>query len=105
MKTHLVYGVKNSNIEYVRNQVEKALGVQFELHESLYYGGDYYRYQGAYPEKIVIRKNLDLIDNEPAELDFRDYEVLLYIENAGDSVKLNLAQIEEIPNVKLLKSK
>lgn len=48
-----------------RDAVERTLGIQLELHDSLYMGGDYYRLPPGSGPEVTVRPNKDLLDDAP----------------------------------------
>lgn len=76
MATHDLYG-SNLDLEPSRQTVEAALSIELRPHESLYRGGDYYRYG----ETFILQRNRELGD-ELAEPDFSDVSTLLYVDKA-----------------------
>ena len=90
-----------------RGEVEKALGVRFELHDSLYRGGDYWlaRVQGSRDELRILR-NVDLMwsPGDPDAERFRyskyaDHELLLEVDSPALEIR---NQLLRIPSLKLL---
>lgn len=83
-----LWGFPTEDVEGVREEVERLLGVAFELHESETIG-PYYFAPLADPEAdLILRPNLDVDFDEEvgdpdeayAEPDFPEYGVLLYVE-------------------------
>lgn len=87
MKTHL-FGFKDSDIEVIRSALEESLKNKFSLHDSLYLGGEYYRYKNEEKEIFILRRNIDLLDNELAEHAHPEFNILLYVENAKQINKI-----------------
>jgi hypothetical protein len=97
MKTCDLYGFRNDDLEAAKLAVERSLGVRLAAHESLYLGGNYYRLGGLGGEHFILRRNIDLLDDEPAELEFPEIGILLYVnetEQARDLEQILTAKIE-----------
>lgn len=75
-----IYGAKSDDIEYVKTAIESTLQIHFEPHYSSYHGGEYYRSGEASSEHFILQRNVELIDGEPAERDYADFPVILYVE-------------------------
>jgi hypothetical protein len=75
-----LYGYAIDDIELAKVALEKMLGATLSAHDSLYYGGAYYRYGQRGEDTILLRRNIDPIDNEPAELDFPDLPIIVYLD-------------------------
>ena len=95
-----VYGFAESDLERARSIVERFIDAQMSPHNSLYRGGDYYRYQDGDAE-LTLQRNYDGLDDDLAEEEFPDAAILLYVaggeranhlaarlEAAGGQVKL-----------------
>jgi hypothetical protein len=80
-----LYRVEAQSIEAARTTVEKALGLTFEARDSSYHGGTYYAAGSRETEHFILKLNLDLDDNEPAEVDFPKSPALLYVNDTNRS--------------------
>lgn len=79
MKVFDLYGHKDgADLESVRHLAERALGVVFAAHESSYVG-DYYRHGLSGAENFVLQRNFNKIEQEWTEKSFKEYPVLLYV--------------------------
>lgn len=96
MSTNQLYGLHVRDLEMARIMVEERLGVELVPHESLYFGGEYYRTGATEGEHYILRKNLDMLDNEPAEPEFPDVGILLYVERTvkPDMIKERLTSLD-----------
>jgi hypothetical protein len=74
-----LYGFEAQEIDQIAEQLSKALGIAFGLHESSYRGGDYYRHGMPGEEELILQRNWDTVENEPIETTFANYPVLLYV--------------------------
>jgi hypothetical protein len=88
-----LYGVEAPSLEAARLIVESALGLAFEERDSSYHGGTYYAAGSREGEHFILKLNLDLDDNEPAEVDFPKSPALLYVNDThrSDAIKEALA--------------
>jgi hypothetical protein len=80
-----LYGVEAASLETARSTVEKALGLTFEAHDSSYHGGTYYAAGSRDTEHFILKLNIDLDDNEPAEAAFPKSAALLYVNDTDRS--------------------
>jgi len=102
MRAYDLYGSKQSNLDFARSIVEKALGVRFTAHESDWRGGEYFRYRREGDESFMLQLNVG-DDDEPAELVFPEYLVLLYIERTTRSDEIRSLLAERAGDFILLK--
>jgi hypothetical protein len=68
-KTFDTYGVDAVDLEAARAMVEAAVPVRFVLHESMFWGGDYYLSNSVEFGKLVIRRNHNSYTGELNEPD------------------------------------
>lgn len=54
-----LYATTSMSLEELRNATESALGVEFGLHDSSFYGGTYFRGTGSGDEELLIVRNRD----------------------------------------------
>jgi len=99
------YGSRDMNLDSIRRAIETALGVEFHLHDSLYRGGDYYRCEDTPPERFILQRNHDLLDDEPAERDYSEYPVILYVEETARSSEITSLLRQSDAPLSLLKHK
>ncbi|MEO7496586.1 MAG: hypothetical protein ABIT83_11450 [Massilia sp.] len=79
MAIYDLYGSSSNELESARASLESAFGINFSAHDSEYYGGDYFRWGKSSEEHLVLKRNIDPIDGDPAEQSFPDYRILLYV--------------------------
>lgn len=89
--TYDLYGAGGLDLYSARCTAEAALGVIFEVRDSAYQGGVYYRFVGRDSENMVLKINVDPFDGEPAEVAFPQYPVLLYVNSTRRSSDLEEA--------------
>lgn len=83
-----LWGFLSEDVEAVREEVERALGVAFRMHESASIGPYYFAELDDPESDLILRPNLDAgfdedaddPDDAYAEPDFPDFGVLLYVE-------------------------
>lgn len=78
MTTDNYYGIRSADLEQTKQQIEAALGVKFQRHESDYRGGDYFRCEDSIMGCLILQRNIDVIDNAPAIEGFSQWPILLY---------------------------
>src|SRR5512146_1685761 len=84
-----LWGFLTDDVEGVREEVERLLGVTFRLHESASIGPYYFAELEEPESDLTLRPNLDAgfdedlndPDDAYAEPDFPDFGVLLYVEH------------------------
>lgn len=96
-----LYGWRHGTVEHISQQTGHALDVTFELHESLYRGGDYCLWRGSAGDKIVIQRNFRDDEGYLAEEAFGSYPVICYATRLGERVR---ALLQAAPGVDLLRS-
>ncbi len=104
MKTFDLYGFNTDDLEAARLGIERALGIRLVALESLYLGGDYYRLGYGDEEQFVLRRNIDLLDGEPAELKFPQAQILFYV-NATSRPEEIEKLLTKLPDIALLRRK
>lgn len=87
MAIYDLYGASSADIDTVRSSLETALNVEFEAHESSYQG-QYFQWGKTTGEHFVLKKNEDPIDGEPAEVNFSEEALLLYVNDTPRSEDL-----------------
>lgn len=103
MSSFDLYGWKNGDLEVLKRKIENVLGIELELHESSYHGGDYYLYGKIEEENYSLEYNKDLYEDEPTEADFSEYIVLLYVNRTKRSKELHDLIEARIDNIEFLR--
>lgn len=106
METFDLYGFTHSDLEAARSAIEQALEIKLEPHESFYIG-DYYLGILSDGEELELRRNVDPLDGEPAEQEFPQIDVLLYISTDRTERSKELEQLltARIRGLRLLRRK
>ena len=78
MTINILYGIRSTDLEQIKQQLEIALGVEFQRHESDYRGGDYFRCDDSSLGRLILQRNIDLIDGIPVVEGFSQWPILLY---------------------------
>lgn len=79
MKIFDLYGLRgNGDLESARHLAERALGETLAPHSSSYFGG-YFRFGLSGSENFVLQENYNKDEQELNEKAFKDFPVLLYI--------------------------
>lgn len=98
-----IYGFRNDTFDDDKIQLENILSITLEEHESAYRGGRYFRYGNFEEEHFEFQKNIDLLGEEPAEPDFEQYPLLLYVNRTERSDFLCDLINKNLPCCSLLK--
>jgi hypothetical protein len=83
MISSAVFGIKAPSLDDACALVEDALDVTMNPHHSLHLGGDYFRFEQG-ELCLILRPNIDLLDDEPAELKFPRIPFILYVDGMTD---------------------
>ena len=77
----MIYNLYGSefSIESCVKILEEALSVRLEERESSYQGGKYFRFESPLGGSILLKKNIDIIDNLPAEPLYPHFNTILYV--------------------------
>lgn len=102
MKTYDLYGIRVDDLETARAVVEDALRIKLNPHESSYHCGDYYRVGDAGAEHIVLQRNHDDLEKEWTEEGFKEFPVLLYVNETDRAADIENA-LARMPAVSLLR--
>ena len=79
----LKYGLRSKSLQQAAATAGGLLKVRFDLHDSSFLGGDYFRAEA--PEgTIYIQRNLDVLDNEPFEGSWPSDQFLLNFAGLDD---------------------
>jgi hypothetical protein len=81
MTNYDLYGSLLRDINTAKKFLETKLEIKFDAHESFYQGGEYFRYGKTGGENFLLKQNIDLNDNKPAEMLFPEYPILFYVNN------------------------
>lgn len=103
MAIYDLYGFLSDDIDEARNLLEASLGIQFEVRNSEYQGGDYYQWGKTRDEHFVLKRNVDPIDGEPAEMAFPKHRILFYVNDTSRSTALKERLSLETTNFTLLR--
>jgi len=100
MQCYDLYGTKTLSITELRDAIESALTIRFSPHDSVYYGGEYFRAGEVGGEELVIQLNTFEYGGsiEVAEPDHRGYPVIFWVAwtERGDELRERLATIGEL---------
>jgi hypothetical protein len=103
MAIYDLYGCLTARLEEAKNVLEATLDIRFESHESAYQGGNYFRSGKTNDEHFVLKRNLDLFDNEAAEMPFSEYPILFYVNGTSRSFDLQQKLLEKGKSIVLLR--
>jgi hypothetical protein len=79
MTINILYGIRSTDLEQIKQQLEIALGVEFQRHESDYRGGDYFRCEESSLGRLILQRNIDLIDGVPAVEKLSQWPIVLHV--------------------------
>jgi hypothetical protein len=88
MAVYDLYGFISDDIEQAKNILESSLGIKFDIRESDYQGGEYFKWGRNNGEQFVLKRNVDPIDGEPAEISFSTHPILFYVNDTARSMEL-----------------
>ncbi len=96
MAIYDLYGFSSDDLKETKNLLEAALGIHFDARDSTYEGGDYFHHEERDGEDFMLKRNVDPFDDEPAELFFPTYPILLYVNHTlrSENLQQKLAQVE-----------
>ena len=103
MAIYDLYGCLTARLEEAKNVLETTLDIKFESRESAYQGGEYFRSGKTTDEHFVLKRNLDLFDNEAAEVSFVEYPILFYVNGTSRSLELQQKLVEKGKSIVLLR--
>ena len=83
MNHYFLFGMNLPTLEECRTHLEERLGITFSERHSDVLGDPYYSCK-ADGSTFTLRENLDVDDGEPAELDFPQYNFILYADGIGE---------------------
>lgn len=98
-----VYGIKEGSLEETRAAIEQVVGVRFVLHESDYYGGDYYRTSNLGEEHFILLNNFNPFDKEWIEEEFSEYKIILYVNETIRAREIEKLLTNSTPEASLLR--
>jgi len=103
MPIYDLYGFLSTDINEAKNFLESALNIKFEVHDSSFQGGEYFRSGKYTDENFVLKRNIDPCDNEPAEISWPEYPILFYVNDTMRSVDLRVRIDQNTGNVIFLR--
>lgn len=86
-KLGATFGIRDCDLESAREQIQRILGVQFEGHESSYWG-EYYLAKTASGESVQLAPNRNEAEEELNEPDFPDVLLLVNVTDILDDDRL-----------------
>ncbi|TKC79202.1 hypothetical protein FAZ69_30540 [Trinickia terrae] len=88
MTIYDLYGFSSADIDKAKSILETALGIRFVAHSGSYHGDRYFIFGDDEGEHFVLKQNVDPFDDEPAEMDYPEHPILLYVNDTSRSVDL-----------------
>lgn len=92
-----LYGWRSMPLQRGAALLAAATGATFDLHDSSYLGGDYYRAAGPKGERMTVQDNFEDEDGCLHEPDFPEHKTLVYItgrDTWGPSWNLDIEGLE-----------
>jgi hypothetical protein len=88
------YCIDASGLESARERVEAVLPIRLVLHESMFWGGDYYLFESDEFGEIAIRRNQNSYTGELNEPDYPDCQLVVSVSEPRnpDAVAARLAE-------------
>ena len=83
-KTFDTYCIEAPDLDVARECVEAALSVHFVLHESAFWGGNYYLASSDKFGKITIRRNYNSYTDALNEPDYPDCQIIVSVSVSQD---------------------
>ncbi|UXI68548.1 hypothetical protein [Tahibacter amnicola] len=99
---HDLYG-SGLRITELAPAIESALGITFALHESGFHGGEYFRFTADTDEEFILKNNIDDVEDEWAEPDFKASASLLYVDFTSRAEEVGRA-LAKVMSLQLLRS-
>lgn len=100
MNIYITYGVVNNDLEAIKKSLEKVLNIEFELHESSYWG-EYYIWRS--PDFEEIRISYNFVDEDWLERNFREYPVLIHLSELKKLDEIMHTIKKELSHFKLIR--
>jgi hypothetical protein len=93
IETFDTYCIETADLDTARARVEQALSLQFVLHESMYWGGDYYLATSEEFGKLAIRRNHNSYTKELNEPEHPECQIVISVSEAPqpDAMRARLA--------------
>lgn len=93
-----LYGFKSDDLAKACHEVEKALNIHMELHESLHHG-EYYLWRNIpLPEEITIERNLDE-EQELKEDNYPEIKIIVYVSHFNNVDEIRQKLTRGIPEI------
>jgi len=97
-----VFGSTSDDLPRLARELSARLGVTFELHDSSFRGGDYYRARTERGE-MILQNNHDAFNDELAEASWPGMKSLLYVDISDETAGLQVGKVlEAVPEMQAL---
>jgi hypothetical protein len=102
MSYYDLYGINKLGMKEARQAVEECLGVSLSENDSDYQGGVYYTYGDLSGEHLILKLNKDPFEEEPAEDEFPQHSIVLYVNDTSRSydIEAALSQSDDIKHLR-----
>ena len=81
-------------------RVTRATGVEFDLHNSYFLGGDYFCGTSAGGAEVMVRPNAEDEEGELIESEFPEHRTLVYVNDCDDDTASALARVEGLEHLR-----
>lgn len=92
----LVFGSRD-DMDTTQRRIGAALGVTFALHDSFFYGGDYFLAKSD-NLRISVQRNFVEDDGDLTRPELPDHQVVVYLTQADDAPPVDAAALELEPS-------
>ncbi len=99
---YYLFGIREDNLDKAKKLVADVLGIEFSLHDSTYMCGDYFLAEDVGGGSFVLQKNFDPSDGEWTERKFKDFPILLYVNECQLTREIQ-ERLESEPLVQLVR--
>ena len=83
-KTFDTYCIDAADLEVARERLEAAIPMKFALHDSMFWGGDYYLARSADIKSMTIRRNFNSFTKALNEALFPDCQMIVSVSEPSD---------------------
>ena len=99
------YGFTTAMLEEIASYLQQILNLLLEERDSSYYAGTYYLYKQAYGKELRVYNNHDPIQDLYVREQYRDYPVILQINNLDNMDEIQQKLMAGLKGIALLHSR
>jgi hypothetical protein len=82
--TYDKYGLDSGDLQSAKDLVHAITSLNFVLHESLFWGGEYYLAESSEYGRVAIRPNFNTFTGELGEPEFPNYRFVIAVSTPRD---------------------